>query len=259
MNNDELCSAIGESLPSLFECTPAPREGVRVRTPLMYPDGGIVDVFVLEQNGRYRVTDFGETLGWLRMQSVSPRRSPKQNRMVEDTCQTLGVELHRGQLMLRSGAADGLGEAVLGLAQAAVRVSDLWFTLRTRAVETVADEVNEWLVEREISFDRAVRQQGRSGQSWTVDYQTRTDDRTSLIFLLSTGTRGAARRIAEHVLAGFVDLSHLKVSQSHLAFVSLFDDTEDVWKEEDFSLVEQQSQVARWSRPDEFERILLAA
>ena len=67
------------------------------------------------------------------------------------------------------------------------------------------------------------------------------------------------RRIAEHVPAGFVDLSHLKVSQSHLAFVSLFDDTEDVWKQEDFSLVEQQSQVARWSRPDEFERILLAA
>lgn len=135
MSNDELCSVIGASLPTLFECTPAPREGVRVRTPLMYPDGGMVDVFVSEQSGRYSVTDFGEALGWLRMRSVSTRRSPKQNRMVEDTCRTLGVELHRGQLMLRLGAADGLGEAVLRLAQAAVRVSDLWFTLRTRAGE----------------------------------------------------------------------------------------------------------------------------
>ena len=259
MNTDELCLSIGRSLPALFECTPAPREGVRVRTPLMYPDGGIVDVFVLEEGGRYSVTDFGETLGWLRMQSVSARRSPKQNRMVEDTCQTLGVELHRGQLMLRAGAADVLGEAVLRLAQAAVRVSDLWFTLRTRAVETVADEVNEWLVEKEISFDRAVKQHGRSGQNWTIDYQTHTDDRTSLIFLLSTGSRGAARRITEHVLAGCIDLNHLKVSQPHLAFVSLFDDTEDVWREEDFGLVEQHSEVARWSRPDEFERLLVAA
>lgn len=135
MNNDELCSAIGESLPTHFECTPAPREGVRVRTPLMYPDGGMVDVFVSEQSGSYSVTDFGETLGWLRMQSVSTRQSPKQNRMVEYTCQTLGVELHRGQLMLRAAAADGLGEAVLRLAQAAVRVSDLWFTLRAKELE----------------------------------------------------------------------------------------------------------------------------
>ena len=102
----------------------------------MYRDGGMVDVFVLVRDGRFDITDFGEALGWLRMQSASAWRSPKQNRMVEDTCQTLGVELHRGQLMLRSGAADGLGEAVLRLAQAAVRVSDLWFTLRTRAVET---------------------------------------------------------------------------------------------------------------------------
>ena len=72
-------------------------------------------------------------------------------------------------------------------------------------------------------------------------------------------SRGAALRVAEHVLAGYGDLSHLNVSQHHLAFVSLFDETEDVWREKDFSLVEQQSIVALWPRPDEFERILLAA
>ena len=161
--------------------------------------------------------------------------------------------------MLRSDAADVLGEAVLRLAQAAVRVSDLWFTLRTRAVETVADEVSDWLLERKIPFDRAVRRNGRSGRNWTIDYQTRADKRTSLIFLLSTGSRSAARSITERVLAGCIDLSHLKAGQSRVELVSLFDDTEDVWREEDFNLVEQQSAIARWSRPDEFERILLAA
>ena len=48
-------------------------------------------------------------------------------------------------------------------------------------------------------------------------------------------------------------------SLSHLAFLPLFDGTEDVWREEELGLVKQQSVVARWSRPDEFERILLAA
>lgn len=259
MNIEKLCDSIRTTLPPLFECSRAPREGMRVRTPLMYPDGGMVDVFVLEKDGHYDVTDFGETLGWLRMQSLSKRRSPKQNRMIEDTCQTLGVELYRGQLMLRSDTISALGESVLRLAQTAVRVSDLWFTLRTRAVETVVDEVNEWLLEKEIPFERGVRLNGRSGRQWLVDYQTRTDYRTSLIFLLSTGSRGAARGITEHVLAGCFDLNHLKVSQPRLGLVSLFDDTEDVWREEDFSLVKQQSKIARWSRPDEFEQILMTA
>ena len=259
MNIEKLCDSIRTTLPPLFECSSAPHEGMRVRTPLMYPDGGMVDVFVVEKDGHYHVTDFGETLGWLRMQSLSKKRSPKQNRMVHDTCQTLGVELYRGQLILRSETVNILGESILRLAQAAVRVSDLWFTLRTRAVETVMDEVNEWLLEKEIPFDRGVKLNGRSGRNWTIDYQTHTDYRTSLIFLLSTGSSGAARRISEHVLAGCVDLNYLKTSQPHLGVISLFDDTEDVWREEDFRLVEQHSEIALWSRPDELERILMAA
>lgn len=51
MNTNELCSSIGKSLPALFECTLAVHEGVRVRTQLLYPDGGVVDVFVLEREG----------------------------------------------------------------------------------------------------------------------------------------------------------------------------------------------------------------
>ncbi len=114
-----------------------------MRTPLRYPDGGVVDVFVLQRNGGLTVTDFGESLGWLRMQSVSRRRSPERKRMIRDACQTLGLELERGQLVLRVGADAAVGGAVLRVAQAAVEVSDLSSTLGTRAVQSASDEVHE--------------------------------------------------------------------------------------------------------------------
>lgn len=259
MNSEMLCSSIARSLPPLFSCSPAPEEGVRVRTPLMYPDGGVVDVFVLQRNGGLTITDFGESLGWLRMQSVSRRRSPKQNRMIGDVCQTLGLKLERGQLVLRVAADAAVGDSVLRIAQGAVRVSDLWFTLRTRAVQSASDEVHEWLTERRIAHERGVNRTGRSGRQWTIDFETRTDDRTALVFLLSTGSRGAARRITEHVVAGCVDLSHLQEPRQRVRLVSLFDDTQDLWRKEDFQLVEQQSEVALWSAPERFEQLLLAA
>ncbi len=259
MNSEELCASLGESLPELFECSPAPRGSVRIRTPLMFPDGGLVDLFVTGHEGQYQVTDFGESLGWLRMQSASLRRSPKQNRMIQDTCQTLGVKLNRGQLTLSAKKTDTLGEVVLRLGQAAVRVSDLWYTLRTRAAETIADEVDEWFIEKGIAFERSVAGQGRSGRQWTIDFQTVTPNRSSLIFLLSTGSRSGARRIAEHVLAGCTDLSHLRAEPNGFLFVSLFDDIGDVWQEMDYAMVEQCSRVARWSRPDQLERLLKAA
>lgn len=125
MNADELCAAIDKTLPPRFDCSLAPQEGVRVQTPLMYPDGGIVDVFVLKRDNGYIVTDFGDALGWLRMQSVNAQLSPQQNLMIKEICHTLGIELHSDQLVLRSGIDDTLEKAVLCVAQAVIRVSDV--------------------------------------------------------------------------------------------------------------------------------------
>ena len=122
MNSDKLCVAIGKVMPR-FECSPAPQEGVRVRTPLMYPDGDIVDVFVLERDDGYMVTDFGDALGWLHMQSESMQQSQEQRLMIEDLCRTLGIELHSGQLVLRSDSDDTLEKTVLRVAQAVASVS----------------------------------------------------------------------------------------------------------------------------------------
>ena len=259
MTTTDLCMALQNSMPALFQCSPAPVEGVQVRTPFMYPDGDMVDVFIIERAGNFIVTDHGEGLSWLRSQSLSSRLTQNQRRLVEDVCMTLGVEVFRGRLLFRCERLEELSEVVHRIGQSVVRVSDIWFTLRTRAVATLADEVEEWLLEKQLTFDRSVKYSGRSGLSWTVDFQTFTPNRTSLIYLLSSGSRGAARCIAEHVTAGWTDLNHLKVTQPHTEFVSLFDDTSDVWHTEDFNLVEEVSNVAFWSNPEEFERVLVAA
>ena len=69
--------------------------------------------------------------------------------------------------------------------------------------------------------------------------------------VLSTASRAAARGIVEHVTSEWHDLSHLKLGPEALAFVSLFDDTLDVWSPVDFRLVGELSDVAFWSKPDE--------
>ena len=277
MNAIELCSSIAIAMPPLFECSLAPHEGIRVRTPLLYPDGGMIDVFVLERDDEYFVTDFGEALGWLRMQSSNAQLTAREQLMVEDVCQTLGIELFHGQLTLRCPIHGPLAEHVLRVAQAVVRTSDLWFSLSDKSMQAIpeaelaatsrppqsresrqntADEVDEWLREKNIHFERKVTHTGRSGQSWTVDFKTYTSERTALVFLLSAATRRTTRRIIEHTLAGCVDLTNLRDSRPSLALVSLFDDRKKVWRPEDFTLLDSYAEVVRWSQQDELERIL---
>ena len=257
MDASRTCRDLQRQMGALFTCS---EQGgrLRVRTPYLYPDGDNIDLFCKVEDGVVTVSDLAETTGWLRMQSAGLRRSPKQARLIEDACVTHGIEFRRGMLQARCGPGDELARVVTRVAQAALRVSDLWFTFRTQAAESITDEVADFLTEREFGFERAEKRTGRSGRGWTVDFHVRTTRRGSLVQVLSTGNRAAARRVSEHVLAAWHDLSHLAAGPEALAFVSLFDDAADVWTDEDLRLVESLSTVSHWSRPDEFAAVLSA-
>jgi hypothetical protein len=253
-----LCDDLRKQISALFVCSEEDHY-VRIRTPYLYPDGDVIDLFCKAEDEVITVSDLGETTRWLRMQTISPKRSAKQKALIEDACLTHGVEFYRGMLLARCRLGESLAPVVLRVAQAALRVSDLWFTFRSRSVESITDEVADFLAERQLPFDRGEKLAGRSGRVWTVDFHVRAPARSSLVCVLSTGSRSAARTIAEHALAGWYDLNHLAVGPEALRFISLFDDTIDVWSPEDFRLVEAISTIARWSQPESLAEVLAAA
>lgn len=258
MNRINICQDFSGGLSALFTCTPH-GEYQRIRTPYLYPDGDNIDLFCKPQDEVVLVSDLGETTRWLRMQTVSPKRSPKQRALIEDACQTHGVEFYKGMLLARCRPGDQLATVAIRVAQAALRVSDLWFTFRTRSVESVTDEVADFLSERKFQFERGEKLAGRSGRIWTPDFHVRAARCSSLVCVLSTGSRSAARSVVNQVHTAFFDLNHLAAGPEALRFVSLFDDTADVWSDEDFRLAEQLSTITRWSQPDEFANVLQAA
>ena len=124
--------------------------------------------------------------------------------------------------------------------------------MRTRSVESVTDEVEVFLSEKGVGFERSQPLVGRSGRTWRPDFHTRTPKRSSLVWVLSTGSRAAAKNVTEHVLAAWYDLNVLAIGPESLQFVSLFDDTMDVWSEQDFNLLKDLSAITRWSQPEGF-------
>ena len=255
MDTSRMCQDLQRNIGALFTCSEQ-GDYQRIRTPYLYPDGDNIDVFCRVDGETVTVSDLAETTGWLRMQTAALRRSPKQTQLIADTCVTHGIEFYRGMLQARCRPGDELAQVVTRVAQAAFRVSDLWFTFRTQAVQSITDEIADFLTEREFGFDRAEKLVGRSGRGWTVDFHVRTERRSSLVHVLTTGSRAVAHRVCEHVLAAWHDLNYLVAGPEALTFVSLFDDTADVWGDEDFRLVEPLSTVSRWSRPDEFAAVL---
>jgi len=249
---DALCRQIAEEVGRSFLCETVGGY-IQIRTPFVYPDGQVIDLYVKSGNANWMATDLGETHRWLDSQSWADKRTPAQQDMIQQILKIHGVETFNGALLASFGAEQGVGDAITRLAQAAARVSDIWFTFRVRSTLTMREEVAELLGEKGVKFDRRVEKIGKSESRWFIDFETRTSDRTSLVQVLTTGNRGAAGGIRDRVLTSWFDLGGSDPSMENgESMISLFDDTLDVWKDEDYRLLEGVSKVAYWSHPEEF-------
>ena len=260
MDVRRLCVDLQTGIGPLFACTEQ-GEYLRVRTPYLYPDGDYIDLFCRVDGGLLTVSDLAETTGWLRMHSAKLHRSPRQDMLIEDVCVTHGIEFHRGMLQARCHAGEELAQVVTRVAQAALRVSDLWFTLEPsrqdrESVHSTFGDVADFLTEHKFQFDRTIYLTGRSGRSWPVDFRVWTEKHDSLVQVLRARNRKVAEEISARVLAAWHDLMNQREA---MTFVSLFDNTFDVWADEDFRLLSPSSKVTFWSRPDEFAEVLREA
>lgn len=252
----DLCKEIASKLQGSFECTDLDGR-IRVRTPFVYPDGDVLDVFIKPQGDSVTITDLGETVRWLRSVTLSAKRSPKQQRLLHEVCKTHNVAFERGILKVTS-TQESVADALVRLSQAALSVSDLWFTFRSRTVSSAADDVSDFFEEREISFHRSPKVVGVSGREHRLDFSTQTPGSEKLLCLLSTGSRASVKGLVEHVVATFYDLREWPLTEGR-GLISLFDDTIDIWSPEDFKQLDGLSSIARWSQQDAFEELVRAA
>lgn len=261
MTDISIQKSIQKETGALFTCSEH-GDYTRIRTPYLYPDGDYIDLFLWRSDDTTIVTDLAETTGWLWMQSSASRRTPKHMQRIKDVCLTHGVEFRRGMILDRQRTGEPLGALVNRVAQAALRISDLWFTFHNRAArESVADRVADQVADRlagdrRLRFKRQERFEGRSGSEWTVDFHVRAQRRRSLVYVLSAANKAKTQQVTEHVYTAWDELRHLTKEPKSLKFVSLFDDTVDVWKQEHFRMLGRLSTVCRWARPDEFMTVL---
>lgn len=128
-----------EVLGENFGCSLTQLGAVQVRTPFLYPDGDLIDVFVEPRDSCFLVTDYGETWGQIQMQSFSDELSWDQERMGKKICKRWGIELDRGHLVVLVGDSVHIGDAVHVLGQAATELSGTWLDLAPMTRQPVVE------------------------------------------------------------------------------------------------------------------------
>ncbi len=224
---------------------------LRIVTPFALPDGDLLVLFVLRHSDPPLLGDLGETLRWLRSHTSAARRSEGLQQRILEICTGLGVALERGELRTHTRPHEPLSLALVRLAQACLRVSELWRSFRPRPASALLDDIDaelRRLPARPLSITRGDRIAGISATTWSVDFRVRTPERHTLIFILASERREHARKLAEHVVAACTDLAHLrKLRRTPVQFLAVFDDRGEAWSDAEARLVAPFATACKWS------------
>lgn len=209
-------------------------------TPLEYPDGDAVVVWVRELGGKFEVSDYGEGLT---EQTTRPRERKSLSQLALRTANVFGVNFFEGRLGTQCNP-DQLGESIWRVASASAQIAQtIACSKPQRRKETEENDfvqlVDHTLRDQHVPIEREHRLKGISGHS-----------HRATIYI--SGSHSIIEPVAGHwnqvasVYTKFSDLAPVNGFKRY----SLLDDRQEQPGEDIRSLLVQVSDVLSWSSHD---------
>jgi hypothetical protein len=229
----------------------------RIETVFKYPDGSSIDVFVdapHELFAKPRLTDFGQTMSWLLDLPIRPWQSKKRQEFVKDVLRLYSVTQEGGALVKGIENEAELSSDIVALGQACMRTADLIFTRRSALASTFVEDVEEVIADLELGYVSNPEVPGKHGVV-RLDFLVQGDTKLSGILTLSAKQPTAARVNATEVFKKWYDLDGVKFGEQR---VTIFDDEQDVFREEDLERIRTFSDVIGFSQRENLRTVLAA-
>lgn len=248
MNCDNLRRILAEDPLRGWTCR-LESDFLRLETPLRYPDGGVIELFVEEQLGGFVVTDFGEAFRFLQTYGIDPLRSSTRKQSIHAAARLAGAVLDGDVLEIRVSDLADIIPASVRLGQVITRVSDLSSTATGAFGTTLTDALEDFVRAKVIGAEvrRGEVVHGRAA-THRIDLLVRTPRAVSAIEALSAGSMTGANAQTAYTIQKFVDLSALGPGSPHR--YAVLDDSADVWTDSLRRQLANVSDVIDWERRD---------
>lgn len=243
---------------SLVKSCDVIKNGVlRLATPMLYPDGSNVDLFVKNDLVDVTVSDMGQTVAYLADLNIFPYRTQKRKLILSDICQTLNVSERNGELFVTLRQDDmGLANAIARLAQACIRVADLCYTQRFRLESSFKEDLEEFFSDSSIKYKTNVAIEGRYDKPVVVDFSTQGRQSENLVITLSSANTTASHPLATEVFRKWYDLDRVR---DKYGFITIYDSSNNALRDDDLSRCQEFSSLYGYpAQASELSDILVA-
>jgi len=242
----------------VHEVDQLPTGHVRIETAFRYPDGGSIEVFVLNQDPLSPpkvLSDLGQTTAWLLDMQIKPWLSKTRRAFVEDVLHIYGARQNGGAIELNFASLDELESKVIVIAQACLRISDLTFTRRASLQATFNEDLEEVLVDADVEYEPNAELVGRYAAPVRVDYLVHGPRHAYSIMGWSSGNGSQAHVVANEIFRKWHDLDIPERTEGR---ITVFDDRYDVYKDDDMKRIRNYSELIALSDSSTFSDALAA-
>jgi len=234
-----------------FECIERDHCTV-VRTPIRYPDGDTIELFVRQQGRGFMLTDYGETFRWLHMQKLGRGLTDNENESIMSICRGLGVTYQDKELSA-AASAERLPSVALNLAMCALRVSDLSLGFQYQGGADKFDEFSELLTGWDFEFESRFAVEFGDDE-YRVDFKINpTPSVTKYLQILSADSRSQANSQVDRTLAKWLAFEEFGEGPTS-SRISVLDDRDFEWSDNRERLLRRRSLVALWSNKSDVKR-----
>ncbi len=236
-------------------CATMPDNSLRLTTPLLYPDGSPIEIFLRAADDLFlsaRLADGGRTFAYLGGMQVQMDGHEKREHLLHEVCRGLGVESRQGELGVSLSPESDAADAVLRLAQACIRVADLHYTLTFKN----KTDFHQIFFADFLSLERPDHLehftiQGRFGRNVKIDFFVRQKAaRDHLIITMTSTNRTSSHAVANDVFCRWYDLERYR---NDYTFLTVLDSTSGAFHEGDINRVADVSRVVRY--PEEIDTL----
>jgi hypothetical protein len=245
---------------SLVESCDTIRNGmIRMATPFNYPNGSKIDLFLGSESPLFEshyLTDLGNTTAYLLDMQIKPWATKKRKQIMADVCGSLGITHVGGEFRVGVESNDQIASAMVRLAQACIRITDIAFTQRNILPGGFKEDVEEFIASSDLRYDSDLSLAGQYENMVPMDFMVYGKKVDSFVLTLSSGIPGSAHTSANEVFRKWFDLADYRPTTQ---FVSVLDTRNNAFRPEDIARIMSLSTILQFPEQQEELRETLAA
>jgi Domain of unknown function DUF1828/Domain of unknown function DUF1829 len=140
-----------------------------ISTPFLDRHNDHLDIYLLKNNGNYKLTDSGYTIADLKMSGFEVN-TPKRESILRTTLNGFGVKINGNNELYIDATSNNIGQKKHALLQAILSVNDM-FNLAQETIHSLfKEDVELFFRSNDIVFSKDIKITGKTGFDHNIDF-----------------------------------------------------------------------------------------